>query len=137
MLALASLYTANEQLLEQINEGQRFILTQYAGISHLTPDYPSVLRLGFKGIEARLRERSAALEAAIAERGSPTAEQRRSRAFYEAGLIVSAAAIRYGQRWRAHLIRQAKAAGDGARGRRPRWASSRAPHRLRRRPQRH
>ncbi len=117
VLALASLYTANEQLLEQINEGQRFILTQYAGISHLTPDYPSVLRLGFKGIEARLRERSAALEAAIAERGSPTAEQRRSRAFYEAGLIVSAAAIRYGQRWRAHLIRQAKAAGDGARGR--------------------
>ncbi len=110
VLALAPLYTANEDLFDQINEGQRFILTQFAGISHVTPDYPSVLRLGFEGIEARLEE-------ALAGCGRRTAKQRRQRAFYEAGRTVAAAASRTGRRWQNHLRALAEAESDAARRR--------------------
>jgi formate C-acetyltransferase len=108
VLALAPLYTGNEALFDQINEGQRFILTQFAGISHVTPDYPSVLRLGFEGIRARLK-------AAIAECGGRTARERQQRSFFEAGRTVAAAACRTGRRWQAHLRALAEAESDAAR----------------------
>ena len=103
VLARAPGYSANPELLNQMNDGQRFILTQLAGISHVTPDYPSVLRLGFVGLERRLRDRLQQLESATPEYAQPTAAERAQVAFCEAGLTVCAAAIRYGRRWSEHL----------------------------------
>ena len=115
VLARAPGYSANPQLLNQMNEGQRFILTQLAGISHVTPDYPSVLQLGFVGLERRLKDRLHGLESATPKHAQSTAAQRAQIAFCEAGLTVCAAAIRYGRRWSEHLRGLAARETDGAR----------------------
>ncbi len=115
VLAQAPAYSANPQLLNQMNEGQRFILTQLAGISHVTPDYPTVLRLGFAGLERKLEDRLHRLESESQEHAQPTAEERAQIAFCEAGLTVCAAAIRYGRRWSEHLRGLAAQETDAAR----------------------
>ena len=50
ILAMTQLYSSNTELFNIMLDGSSFILTQFAGISHVTPDYPTVLRKGFSGI---------------------------------------------------------------------------------------
>ncbi len=107
VLALAPLYTKNPELFSQTTEGCYFILTQFAGISHVTPDYPKVLHIGFKGIKAEMRRHLAELPD---DRGDSEIGKRR--AFYEAGCITADAAIAYGRRWHRHLTEQAAAETD-------------------------
>ena len=35
---------------DKLLRGREYVLTQFAGISHVTPDYPAVLTMGFCGI---------------------------------------------------------------------------------------
>jgi len=110
VLAMTPLYSTNPQLADTLTEGTSFVLTQIAGISHLTPDYPTVLRLGFRGIERRIIDQ---LDQLADRAPSPhTAEQA---GFLRAALICARAAISYGERWRQHLLREAAAEQDAAR----------------------
>lgn len=86
-------------LQNTLMEGRLFLLTQFAGISHITPDYPSVLEKGFEGLrdEARAAAASAAPEQA---------------SFYRAAEIVADAAIRFGARWAAHCRAEAAREAD-------------------------
>jgi len=90
VLAMTPQFSADPELIDTVTEGEAFILTQFAGISHVTPDYPLVLREGFAGIEQRI----------LTARADATDDQR---AFYDAALITTRAAIQFGRRWQAHL----------------------------------
>jgi len=110
VLGLAPLIVRDVALVDRVVEGTGFVLTQLAGIAHVTPDYPSVLRLGFTGIAARIRARRVEV---LRER--PSAGRRARLAFLEAALIATRAAIAYGHRWRAALLAEAARAGSATR----------------------
>ncbi|MDD5648267.1 MAG: pyruvate formate lyase family protein, partial [Dehalococcoidia bacterium] len=57
VLALTPLLSNDPDLFNTMLEGRYFILTQFSGVSHVTPDYPTVLKLGFNGIARQIRER--------------------------------------------------------------------------------
>jgi pyruvate formate-lyase/glycerol dehydratase family glycyl radical enzyme len=103
VLARAPLLAADPDLQNTLMRGRNFILTQFAGISHVTPDYPAVLEKGFEGLLAE------------AEAGRRDARDLRPFAFSDAAAIVARAAIAFGARWRAHCTRQAEAEPDAAR----------------------
>ncbi len=89
--ARAGLLTADLELPNELVRGRNMVLTQFAGISHVTPDYPSVLHQGFEGLLAR------------AEEGARSARSAEQRDFYESAAIAARAAIEFGARWSAHL----------------------------------
>ena len=89
-------------LQNTLMEGRLFLLTQFAGISHVTPDYPAVLEKGFVGLRDDVR-------AAAASAGPEQAP------FYRAAEIVADAAIRFGARWAAHCRDEAHATTDAVR----------------------
>ena len=95
VMARGPLFAADIELQNKLTEGRRFVLTQFAGIAHVTPDFPSVLELGFVGI--RDRARAAAKSAASKEQ----------REFYEAAEIVATAVIIFASRWSRHVAREA------------------------------
>lgn len=100
VLARAPLYACDGELSNTLVRGREFLLTQFAGISHVTPDYPAVLQKGFEGILADIEEaRSSAADA-------------EADAFYEAAAICARAAIDYGARWSRHCRTQAALAGN-------------------------
>ncbi len=101
VLAMTPLYSKNPGLADALTEGRAYILTQIAGISHVTPDYGAVLRLGFRGIEARVRDQLAMIERTGESTGESTGDDRL--AFYRATLLALRAATRFGQRWQTHL----------------------------------
>lgn len=119
VLATTPLYTARVSLIDELTDARAYVLTQFAGISHVTPDYPSVVTRGFAGILESIRERRAALEHEIARRpfARPTREHRSQRAFLEAASITAEAAIAYGHRWRAFLEDEATRTTDATRRR--------------------
>lgn len=95
VVALTPLFSRNAELSDRLTEGSAFILTQFAGISHLTPDYPSVLRRGLRGLLAEVEERQETL----------TDDRRDTqRAFYAACRVTLQAGIDYARRWRRHLL---------------------------------
>jgi formate C-acetyltransferase len=95
--ARAGMLAEDPELPNLLVRGRHFVLTQFAGISHVTPDYPKVLSLGFEGILA---------EVEAARRCADTTEQQ---AFLEAAAIAARAAIAFGARWSRHCARQAEA----------------------------
>lgn len=95
VMARAPVFASDLELQNKLTDGRRFVLTQFAGIAHVTPDFPSVLELGFVGIREQLR--------ALAP-GAQTDEQR---AFYAAGEIVATAVIEFGARWCRHCEQEA------------------------------
>ncbi len=98
VLARAPLLARDAALQNTLLRGRDFILTQFAGISHVTPDYPAVLAHGFTGLLA-------AAEAARAS-GVPPGQ----RGAYDAFAIAARAAIAFAARWSAHCA--ALAAGE-------------------------
>jgi len=117
VLATTPLYAAGPDLIDKLTDGRAFVLTQFAGISHVTPDYPSVLTLGFAGIADAITRRTAALDHQIERqpRRRPTRKQRSQRAFLQAASIAAEAAIAYGRRWRTFLTAEAMRAADPVR----------------------
>ncbi len=114
VLATTPLYAAGPDLIDKLTDGRAFVLTQFAGISHVTPDYPSVLTHGFAGIVDSIRRRRAALDRQIETqpRHRPTREQRSQRRFLQAASIAAEAAIAYGHRWRTFLTAEVTRAAD-------------------------
>ncbi len=104
VLSQAARYSSNPALAEQLVDGSEFILTQVAGISHVTPDYPAVIREGLRGVHQRL----VAAHAELAE-GDPR------HAFYEAAETAVSGAIHLGTRWRDHLEQEAERETDPVR----------------------
>ncbi len=97
------LLTRDPALQNTLLRGRDFVLTQFAGISHVTPDYPAVLAKGFAGLLAEV-------EAARSAAATPEA-----RAFHEAAAIAARAAMAFGRRWAEHCTAQAAAAFDATR----------------------
>lgn len=103
VLARAPLLCADPELQNTLMAGRLFVLTQFAGIAHVTPDYPAVVEKGFTGLLAEV-------EAARTKASTP--EQR---AFYEAAAISARAAIAFGERWSRHCAEAAAAERQGPR----------------------
>jgi len=103
VLARAPLYARDGALSNTLVRGREFLLTQFAGISHVTPDYPAVLQKGFEGILQDIEE------------GRRSAADADADAFYDAAAICARAAIDYGARWSRHCREQAALARDPAR----------------------
>lgn len=91
----AAALAQDPELPNALLRGDRYVLTQFAGISHVTPDYPSILEYGFQGILEQV-------EAARSDARPP--EQQ---AFLEAGAITARAAIAFGTRWSEHCAEEA------------------------------
>ncbi len=109
VLALTPLLSSDPGLFNTMLEGRYFILTQFSGVSHVTPDYPTVLRLGFNGIARQIRERLEGVKSDI-EACSDAAVRGRLeqiKRFYEAALVCAEAAADYGKRWSKFLEREA------------------------------
>lgn len=96
VMTRAPMLARDPELQNILMRGRDFILTQFAGISHVTPDYGAVLQKGFSGILAE------------AEDASARSHSREQRAFYEAASIAAQAAIDFGQRWSRHCAVQAE-----------------------------
>ncbi|MCK6555115.1 hypothetical protein L6Q96_11145 [Candidatus Binatia bacterium] len=90
VIARAPLLCADPELQNTLMAGRLFVLTQFAGIAHVTPDYPAVVEKGFTGLLA---------EVETARAGAATPEQA---AFYEAAAISARAAIAFGERCSRH-----------------------------------
>jgi formate C-acetyltransferase len=93
--ARAGMLAEDRELPNHLVRGRHFVLTQFAGISHVTPDHPKVLSLGFEGILEEVQ--AARCDADTPERA----------AFLEAAEIAARAAIAFGARWSRHCARQA------------------------------
>jgi len=117
VLALMPLLSNDPDLFNSMLEGRYFILTQFSGISHVTPDYPTVLRLGFNGIAAQIRQRLEKVKLAIESGGDmhKSQELKQKESFYEAALISAEAAADYGRRWSKFLEKEAIRSGDEVR----------------------
>ncbi len=84
------------ELPNELVRGRHFVLTQFAGISHVTPDHRSVLERGFTGILEDIRQ----------QKRERTADPEQA-AFYDAAEISAQAAIAFGRRWSDHCKREA------------------------------
>lgn len=97
IMSRASLLSDDVELQNHLTEGRRYVLTQFAGISHVTPDFPRVLEHGFLGILDEL---------AHARRSATTPEQHE---FLAAGEIAARAVMRLGERMRELCLHEAEA----------------------------
>ncbi|MCP5040400.1 MAG: hypothetical protein GY944_05175 [bacterium] len=92
----AGMLAEDLELPNELVRGRHFVLTQFAGISHVTPDHRSVLERGLGGI---LEE--------IEQRRQEAGEDVERAAFYDAARIAARAAIAFGRRWSEHCDREA------------------------------
>lgn len=131
VLALTPLYSSDPGLFNTMLEGRYFILTQFSGISHVTPDYPTVLKKGFNGIareiRGKLEEAKAELESCphvvadlqvrrdVDSAKKSSAQKAEKIAFYEAALTCAEAAADYGRRWSKFLEHEAARITDETR----------------------
>lgn len=105
VMARAPQLSEDPDLAATLMQGKLFVLTQFAGISHVTPDYPAVLARGFTGL----------LQEVEAARARATTPERA--AFYEAAAIVSRAAMDFAARWSRHCTAEAEREPDAERRR--------------------
>ncbi|MBI2603471.1 MAG: hypothetical protein HYW48_10495 [Deltaproteobacteria bacterium] len=91
----SSLRSLQPSILNRMLSDGYFLLTQVAGISHLTPNYSLVLKRGFLGIKEDIQKQQKTIGGS--EKGD----------FYSATLIVIDAAIAYSERWCHFLAQQA------------------------------
>lgn len=96
-------------------DGRFFVLTQFSGISHLTPDYPTVVARGFRGIAQEIETRLAALDGEASAESAASPEHGRQRAFYRATTIVCEGAIAHAGRWSRQLALLAEREPEPAR----------------------
>ncbi len=117
VLALTPLESKDPDLFNTMLEGRYFILTQFSGVSHVTPDYPTVLRLGFNGIARQIRERLEGVKSDMEACGDTAVRGRlkQKERFYEAAIICAEAAADYGKRWSKFLEREADGTEDAVR----------------------
>ncbi len=117
VLALTPLLSSDPGLFNTMLEGRYFILTQFSGVSHVTPDYPTVLKMGFNGMARHIREHLEKVKSDL-EACVDTVECRRLKQkerFYNAALVCAEAAAGYGKRWSRFLEREAAGTVDEVR----------------------
>lgn len=113
VMAMSPLYSHDPDMFNTLLEGNYYILTQFSGISHVTPDYPTVLKLGFKGILRSVENNLAhTLERLKKAQGKNKDVLEQKAAFYKAAIIVANAAIEYGKRWKIKLEKSAEQTSD-------------------------
>jgi len=119
VMARAPLYSRDPNMFNTLLEGNYYILTQFSGISHVTPDYPTLLKRGFSGIrkiaETNLKEaleRLAKVNGGTSDSKATRAVLKKRIAFYKAAVITADAAIEYGGRWKSELEKTARATSD-------------------------
>jgi len=119
VLALMPLLSNDPDLFNSMLEGRYFILTQFSGISHVTPDYPTVLKLGFNGIAGQIRQRLEEVKSSIESCGDVhnSHQLQQQESFYQAALVCAEAAADYGKRWSKFLEQEAIRSVDEARKR--------------------
>lgn len=102
VMAQAPSLAGDTEFQNTLLRGREFVLTQFAGISHVTPDYEAVLRLGFLGLldRAEARARDATGEAL---------------AFATAAAEVCRAMLDFAHRWQDHCAREAARCTDPVR----------------------
>ena len=107
VLARTPLYSNNKDLFNTLLDGRFFVLTQFAGVSHVTPDYPTILRLGFNGLRKEIATKRAEVDTRLANTEKLTKDEQRDlqsrKSFYVAADIAAEAAIGFGTRWSRHL----------------------------------
>lgn len=113
-LAGTTVYSKNPDLANVLLDGRHFVLTQFAGISHVTPDYPSVLKKGFNGIKSEIQAAKTEIEKNLKKADSQKTNYEISEKikFYDSTLITCDAAITYAKRWKAHLEEKAAEESD-------------------------
>ncbi len=109
--AYAGKFCCPEQPMEMLMQIGYYILTQFAGISHITPNYEKVLRQGFLGIVEEAETRIERLEE-IENSGGMTPELLQQQHFYEAVRIACRAAVRCAERYRDRALELAGEVGD-------------------------
>jgi pyruvate formate-lyase/glycerol dehydratase family glycyl radical enzyme len=100
VLARAFALARDPLLQNRLMRGRELVLTQFAGISHVTPDYPVVLEKGFAGLLAE------------AEEAAARAQHDEERTFHTAAAIAARAAIDFGERWSRYCRDRADSAPD-------------------------
>ncbi len=100
IMSRAPLLASDPNLQNELTSGRRMVLTQFAGIAHVTPDFPRILERGFIGILADLR-------AARDQARTPN-----QRDFYRAGELVAEAVIGLGRRMSETVARAAERTSD-------------------------
>nr|WP_255216386.1 pyruvate formate lyase family protein [Pseudenhygromyxa sp. WMMC2535] len=97
IMSRAPLLADDLELQNKLTEGRRFVLTQFAGISHVTLDFPAVLEHGFEGLREQVR----------AARAATPARARERRDFYDAAEITIDAVLRFSARWSRYCAAEA------------------------------
>ncbi len=109
--AYAGKFSCPEQPMEMLMQIGYYILTQFAGISHITPKYEKVVRQGFLGICEEAERHINRLEE-IESAGGMTPELLSQLHFYEAVRVTSQAATRFAERYRAGALQLAEVTAD-------------------------
>jgi len=107
--AYAGKFCCPEQPMEMLMQIGYYILTQFAGISHITPKYEKVLKQGFLGIVEEADAHIEQLEK-IENAGGMTPELLSQMHFYDAVRITCRAAARFAERYRAKALELAESA---------------------------
>jgi formate C-acetyltransferase len=103
-----------EQPMEMFMQIGYYILTQFAGISHVTPKYEKVVKQGFLGIAEEAEEHIKKLEE-IEDSGGFTPELAQQMHFYEAVRATCRASVRFAERYHAKALELAENGNDEAR----------------------
>jgi len=101
--AYAGKFCCPEQPMEMLMQIGYYILTQFAGISHITPKYEKVVKQGFLGIAEEAEARIEQLERIEAD-GGMTPQLLSQLHFHEAVRTTCRAAAAFGERYRARVI---------------------------------
>ncbi|MBI4832044.1 MAG: formate C-acetyltransferase/glycerol dehydratase family glycyl radical enzyme [Candidatus Lindowbacteria bacterium] len=109
--AYSGRFCCPEQPMEMFMQIGYYILTQFAGISHITPKYEKVVKQGFLGIAQEAEAHIERIEE-IEDSGSITPELAGQMHFYEAVRAVCLASVRFAERYRAKALELAERAND-------------------------
>ena len=112
--AYAGKFCCPEKPMEMLMQIGYYILTQFAGISHITPNYEKVLKKGFLGIAEDAGEQIESIEQIESSAGM-TPELMRQLHFHEAVRKTSLAAARFGERYRTDALKLAEESDDPTR----------------------
>ena len=109
--AYAGKFCCPERPMEMLMQIGYYILTQFAGISHITPKYEKVIQRGFLGIAEEAEATIERLER-IEEAGGMTPDLLQQLHFHEAVSITCRASAAFGERYRAKILELANVTDD-------------------------
>jgi formate C-acetyltransferase len=109
--AYAGKFSTPQQSMDMLMQIGYYILTQFAGISHITPNYEKVLKKGFGGITEDAEAQIERLEE-IENSGAMTPDLLRQLHFHKAVKTTSLAATKFAGRYRSAALEMAEKETD-------------------------